>query len=52
MLFTLETVSCLGACSLAPVMVINDDVHGLISPEEAINLIREMKAKESVNGNV
>jgi NADH-quinone oxidoreductase subunit E len=32
MLFTVETVSCLGACGLAPVLVINDQVHGLMNP--------------------
>ena len=31
MLFTIETVSCLGACGLAPVMVINEDVYGQVS---------------------
>ena len=51
MLFTLDTVSCLGACGLAPVMVINEDVHGLVTPEEAVRIIREIKAKESENGN-
>jgi NADH-quinone oxidoreductase subunit E len=51
MLFTLETVSCLGACGLAPVMVINESVHGLVTAEEAIKIIREIKAKESANGN-
>ncbi len=30
MLFTVETVSCLGACGLAPVMVINEDVYGQV----------------------
>lgn len=34
MLFTLETVSCLGACGLAPVVVINEDVHGAMTPEK------------------
>ena len=28
LLFTLETVSCLGACGLAPVITVNDEVHG------------------------
>ncbi len=50
LLFTLETVSCLGACGLAPVLVVNDEVHGLIAPEEAIRIVREIKAKESANG--
>lgn len=39
MMFTVETVSCLGACGLAPVMVINDEVHGQMTPEAALNLI-------------
>ena len=46
MLFTVETVSCLGACGLAPVMVINDDVHGQVSPEAAVSLIEEIIASE------
>jgi NADH-quinone oxidoreductase subunit E len=48
MLFTVETVSCLGACGLAPVVVINDDVHGLMTPEKAIALVEEIMAKEAV----
>lgn len=39
MMFTVETVSCLGACGLAPVMVINEEVHGQMTPEAALNLI-------------
>lgn len=46
MLFTVETVSCLGACGLAPVMVVNDDVHGQMTPEKAVALIEEIAAKE------
>jgi NADH-quinone oxidoreductase subunit E len=44
MLFTVETVSCLGACGLAPVLVIDDKVHGNVSPEQAVALIQEVKA--------
>lgn len=33
LLFTLETVACIGACGLAPVMMINDDTHGRLTPE-------------------
>ena len=32
--FTLETVACIGACGLAPVIMINDDVHGRIGPQD------------------
>lgn len=33
-LFTLEGARCLGACSLAPVMVINDEMHGAVTPDQ------------------
>jgi NADH-quinone oxidoreductase subunit E len=46
MLFTVETVSCLGACGLAPVMVINEDVHGQMTPDAAVRLVGEIKARE------
>lgn len=31
--FTIETVACIGACGLAPVMMVNDDTHGRLTPE-------------------
>lgn len=43
MLFTIEIVSCLGACGLAPVMMINDTVHPKMTPDEAIKIINELK---------
>lgn len=46
-LFTLETVACLGACGLAPVVVINDRVHGLMTPERTLELISDIRKKES-----
>ncbi|HNX76967.1 MAG TPA: NAD(P)H-dependent oxidoreductase subunit E [Candidatus Rifleibacterium sp.] len=48
MLFTVETVSCLGACGLAPVLVINDEVHGLMTPEASTALIDDIIAREEV----
>jgi NADH-quinone oxidoreductase subunit E len=51
LLFTLETVSCLGACGLAPAMVINEDVHGLVSPAAALALVRAIKEKEACHGD-
>lgn len=47
LLFTLETVSCLGACGLAPVMVINDRVYGKMTPERAREIIKEVREKEA-----
>ncbi|MFZ5833363.1 MAG: NAD(P)H-dependent oxidoreductase subunit E [Planctomycetota bacterium] len=48
MLFTVETVSCLGACGLAPVVVVNDEVHGLMTPEKTLRVIDDIVAKEGV----
>ncbi|NBH15151.1 NAD(P)H-dependent oxidoreductase subunit E [Lachnospiraceae bacterium] len=43
MMFTVETVSCLGACGLAPVCTVNDVVHAAMTPEKARTLIKELK---------
>lgn len=45
-LFTIERVSCLGACGLAPVCMVNDVVHAAMSPEKARRLITELKEAE------
>ena len=47
LLFTIEIVSCLGACGLAPVMVLDEHVHGQCTPEKAESLIDEVIANES-----
>ncbi|MFA8344287.1 MAG: NAD(P)H-dependent oxidoreductase subunit E [Rhodothermaceae bacterium] len=52
MLFTIETVSCLGACGLAPVVVINEDVHSLMTPEKAVEVIENIISAEAENGQV
>lgn len=49
MLFTVETVSCLGACGLAPAMVVNEDVHGQMTPAAAVAVIDAIIAKEKAN---
>jgi len=46
LLFTVETVSCVGACGLAPVLTINGEVHGGLTPERAVALVDEISAKE------
>ena len=46
-LFTLESVACLGCCSLAPVMMIGEDTYGKLSGKAAIKILKEIKAKES-----
>ena len=51
MLFTLECVSCLGACGLAPVMVIDDTVHGQMTADKAAAFIDEVIKAEATHGN-
>lgn len=43
MLFTVETVSCLGACGLAPACTVNDAVHSAMTPDKAKELIQQLK---------
>ena len=45
MLFTVETVSCLGACGLAPTMMVNDQIYPKMTPEKAIALIKELRGR-------
>ncbi len=42
-LFTLSVVSCLGCCSLAPVMMINDRTYGSLTPDKARKILRELR---------
>lgn len=42
-LFTVETVSCLGACGLAPVLTVNDKVYPAMTPEKARALLQELQ---------
>jgi len=37
--FTLEEVACIGACALAPVIMINDDPHGRLSPDKVKDIL-------------
>ena len=45
-MFTVETVACLGACGLAPVMVADEHVHGLMNVEKALAVIAQLKEAE------
>jgi len=41
--FTLEEVNCVGACSIAPVVLINKKVYGKSTPEKIIKEVRSMR---------
>ncbi|MDR0646314.1 MAG: NAD(P)H-dependent oxidoreductase subunit E [Elusimicrobiota bacterium] len=49
LMFTLECVSCLGACGIAPVVVIDEEVFPQMTPEKTVALIEEIAAKETEN---
>ncbi len=42
-LFTLETCSCLGVCAVAPAMMVNDEIHGNLTPEKIDEIITSYK---------
>lgn len=42
-LFSLEVVNCIGACALAPVMVIDDKYYGNMTPEKIQSVIDQYK---------
>jgi NADH-quinone oxidoreductase subunit E len=45
LIFTLEEVSCIGACGMAPVMMINDKTYGNLTPEKARSIFKEYASK-------
>jgi len=45
-LFTLEEVSCLGICGVAPAMMINEEAFGNLTPERAIEIINSFRERE------
>jgi len=44
--FSLEAVRCLGACALGPVMVVNEEPHGYMTPDKAVELVRRLAGGE------
>ncbi len=46
-LFSLKTVACLGCCSLSPVMMINEETYGSLTPAKTVEILREIKAREA-----
>ncbi len=49
-LFTLESVACLGCCSLAPVMMIGDEAYGKLTGASAVKIIKDIRIQESQSG--
>ncbi|MFP4106166.1 MAG: NAD(P)H-dependent oxidoreductase subunit E [Phycisphaerae bacterium] len=47
MKFTVETVSCLGACGLAPVLVVDEKVYGQVTPGSAVEIVEDILRREA-----
>jgi NADH-quinone oxidoreductase E subunit len=50
-LFSLETVACMGACGLSPVMSLNGEFHAKVTPQKLVKIIQECRETESNNGD-
>ena len=48
-LFSLDFTSCLGLCAVAPVMMIDEQVYGNLTPEKAVAILKDYKLKGSHN---
>ena len=46
-LFTLESVACLGCCSLAPVMMIGDETYGKLTGKAAVKIVKNIRIREN-----
>ena len=45
-IFTLLSVACIGCCSLAPVIMINDETFGSLTPDKTVKILNQFKKKE------
>jgi NADH-quinone oxidoreductase subunit E len=50
-LFTVETVACLGCCSLAPVMMMGEETYGKLTAKEALGIVKEIRRNENQSEN-
>ena len=49
MMFTVETVSCLGACGLALIMMVNEEVYPCMTPEKAAAVIDQLRGGAGID---
>ena len=47
LMFTVETVACLGACSSAPAITLNNEIYPTMTPESAVALVKSIKEAEN-----
>lgn len=46
MLFSLETIACLGACALSPVMVVDGKYHGKMTPQKVGTVLQQLRQED------
>lgn len=46
-LFTLKNVACLGCCSLSPVMMINEDTYGNLTPDKTKKILKDLREAQA-----
>ena len=51
LLFSLETVACMGACGLSPVMNLNGEFYAKVTPQKLVKIIQGCREMESKNGH-
>jgi NADH-quinone oxidoreductase subunit E len=49
LIFTLESVACLGACGIAPVVVVNEDVYSSMTVDKCKDLVENLRKQEAEN---
>ena len=48
--YTLSTARCFGACGLAPVLMLDEEVHGRLNPQKAVQILRDLRALRAQAG--
>ena len=48
--FTLETVNCVGACALGPVVVVDGEHHGQMNATKALRVVERLRAQDEASG--
>jgi len=51
MLYTIEEVHCVGACGMAPVVMIDDRAHGKLTPDKAVDVVQAFRAQVEGDGS-
>jgi NADH-quinone oxidoreductase subunit E len=49
--YTLSTARCFGACGLAPVLMLDDEVYGRLNPQKTLQIIRDVREKQAEKAN-